>query len=324
MSLAQAFNLRDSDEIDRRVANFSDGALEQQTIDTDRDMATALQMSFDEPPNELRTSVPELPDLPDVPEIPARVETAKGEHNFVQTDNGSIATEDGAVDSGSSGAPLGPQQSTTRDSAAAIAVRMIFDNSDEEAFDNPVEETVAEAENEWGPGEGSADGGTNTAKELLNSTDFAIANNKRKLEERVIKSKSKKTRTEAMELLGRQPELLTSQAEVEAQPDQVEIDWANKERPHITHTMIRMHGDGEVLFCSVCSYWLKNKRLTASLRNPCEALKRSNWSKLRMLQCGVMPGPGARLPPSMARAKGTARSSAGVTGRRCTPINPNV
>ena len=75
MSLMRAFNLRDTDEIDRRVANFADGALQQQTIDTDRDMATALQMSFDEPPNELRTCVPDCP---------ARVETAKGESNFVQ------------------------------------------------------------------------------------------------------------------------------------------------------------------------------------------------------------------------------------------------
>ena len=284
LSFMMAHNLRDTEEIDRRVAAAGlphpRKAEQQHNIDCDRDMATALQLSLEEP----RKESPGF-------------ETAKGDNN----DNGNVCEQ---IDIG----------------RRAIAVRMIFDNSDEEAFEQQDEQHEAEVEEEWFPEEG----GNNVSKELLNATDFAIASNKRKLEDRKAKSNAKRIKSEAIELLGRQPELLQVQADVEVQPDQMEIDWADKEQPHLSHTMVRMNGGRDVLYCSVCSYWLKNKRLTASLRQPCEALKRSNWSKLRMLQCGVMPGPGARLPPSMARAKGTARSSTGVTGRRCTPINPNV
>ena len=157
---------------------------------------------------------------------------------------------------------------------------------------------------------------------LLNAPDFAIASIKRKLDEREARGRAKKVRNEAAALPFRQSELLRAQLDIDAQPDQFEPDQA--ERAHGTHTMVKMAGSDEVLFCNVCSYWQKHKRLTAALREPCEPIKRGNWSKLRLLECGVMPGPGARLPSSMARAKGTARKPSGTTGRRCTPINPNV
>ena len=110
--------------------------------------------------------------------------------------------------------------------------------------------------------------------------------------------------------------------EVPAQLDQVEFVQSEGKRAHLSHTMKRMHGSEQVVYCSVCSYWQKTKKVTAALLAPCEAIKRSNWSKLRLLQCGVMPGPGARIPPGMARAKGTAREATGSTGRRSSLASP--
>ena len=208
--------------------------------------------------------------------------------------------------------------------------RLAFDAEVDEAFEvtanDAEDETFAQ---EWWPDEPIA-GSQEAARPnegLMNAADFAIASNKRKLETSKEKKEAKRILTTATELLAHQLELRQVQPqldEVPVQPDEVEFVQSEGERAHLSHTMKKMHGSEQVVYCSVCSYWQKTKKVTAALLAPCEDIKRSNWSKLRLLQCGVMPGPGARLPAGMARAKGTAKKPTGTTGRRSTLASPIV
>ena len=66
--------------------------------------------------------------------------------------------------------------------------------------------------------------------------------------------------------------------------------------PHDSHYILALPTNETVIWCKACGYWSQSEKLRG-LGKPCEGLKAGNSSNLRLLKCGIKPGPNARLPP---------------------------
>ena len=112
---------------------------------------------------------------------------------------------------------------------------------------------------------------------------------------RVAQRSAKQT---AIRLLAAQPELARS-----SQAEQVEVHTvaeATDSAPHATHDIQNLATNSSIIFCRTCSGWsLRNK--LKSLAGRCEGLKDGNRSRLRLLEVGVAPFPGAKMPAHLSR-----------------------
>ena len=77
---------------------------------------------------------------------------------------------------------------------------------------------------------------------------------------------------------------------------------AHFELPHASHHIRELHNDHSTIFCNSCSGW-SSRLLLRNLLKPCQGLKDGNRSQLRLLQAGLMPGKGVRLPPRLKKRR---------------------
>ena len=134
---------------------------------------------------------------------------------------------------------------------------------------------------------------------LLRQADFKIRSAKLKKAQIEQRKGQRATRRAAVDLLARQAEKIEddSDEEVAAVPFQT---------PHASHHIAALHGSERVIWCRSCAAWSLSERLRG-LARPCRGLKEGSRHTLRLLQCGVRPGPNARIPPQhikMRRRKG--------------------
>ena len=127
---------------------------------------------------------------------------------------------------------------------------------------------------------------------LLKRAEHKIKMNQMKLAKRKRKAEFKQARIRAIELMSMQP---PPSALAREERDEI----GNFEIPHSSHRIVTMHGCSEIIFCKVCCCWSAKTKLRL-LALPCQNLKTGN-SSLRLLECGVMPGPQARIPSHLKK-----------------------
>ena len=142
-----------------------------------------------------------------------------------------------------------------------------------------------------------------TDRPLLKRAEFRIKKFQAQIKIKKRQAEMKAARKIAIELMSRQA---PGGAFDEHENEVSEI----LEHPHPSHRIQSMHGGGDIIFCKNCSYWSARTKLRL-LSEPCRGLKDGNKSKLRLLECGVQPGPDARVPPHLKikhQRKGRRRS----------------
>ena len=130
-----------------------------------------------------------------------------------------------------------------------------------------------------------------TKAALINLTKLKIILVKNKLTKRDYMSSLRALKLTAIQLVVAQPEIIGESELMDSQPWHI----------HASHEMKKI-GDTDILYCNLCGRWLadgKERKFVA----PCQGLRKSNTSQLRLLQCGVRPGPGARIPASMRKGR---------------------
>ena len=127
---------------------------------------------------------------------------------------------------------------------------------------------------------------------LLNRTKFRILQHKLKQHELEQRRAARSIRAESVRLLGLQfhgngAEDTDKEYELPA-PTHV---------PHPSHWISTLAGNQRAIWCKACGSWSISTNLKG-LSNICKGLHRGRNSTLRLLQCGILPVAGARLPPN--------------------------
>ena len=123
---------------------------------------------------------------------------------------------------------------------------------------------------------------------LLKLSEHRIRQYKRKLAMKKQKAEYKAARHRAIELLSWQAPTGTFAAD----------EWIEAgliEHPDPSHRIVALHGQSDTIFCKRCGWWSARAKLRL-LATPCQGLKDGDRSSLRLLECGVMPSPGAKVP----------------------------
>jgi len=111
----------------------------------------------------------------------------------------------------------------------------------------------------------------------------------------------------ALKLLAAQPELAR---DFRSESDSADCigGLSMLRNPHPSHDIQTLPSHKEVIYCRRCSSWSMNIKLKA-LARPCEGLKTGNKGQLRLLQLGIVPLPGVRVPGHLRRiyARGRRR-----------------
>ena len=131
------------------------------------------------------------------------------------------------------------------------------------------------------------------ARALLKISEYRIQMHKLKLAKMKQRAEFKKARTRAIELLA-----MSAPSGAFAADEQTE--FGEIELPHYSHHNSKLQGGSDTIFCRSCGLWSCRAKLRG-LAKRCQGLQRGSKSTLRLLQCGVMPGPHARLPPHMKK-----------------------
>ena len=71
-------------------------------------------------------------------------------------------------------------------------------------------------------------------------------------------------------------------------------------KPHLSHEIATLPNHDGIIWCRRCSSWSRNVKLKA-LGRVCEGLKDGNRAQLRLLQVGIAPYAGVRMPRHLAR-----------------------
>ena len=215
-----------------------------------------------------------------------------------------VTTQPNELPSSSSSAPVYSDEMST-----AKRARFCFDDSDDEPFDQRINNDEAPADvTEEVPEAFSLRPkrrlSKNTAPQntefsntpLANRKDYKIKMVERKLDKNKFKAMQATAKRTAISILAMQPPTMIHSDVNESLPD-----IQQHERPHTSHEIQTLQNDNDIIYCKVCSAWsarLKLKRL----RQPCEGLKNGNRSMLKLLNAGVAPLPGAKMPTSHSRA----------------------
>ena len=137
------------------------------------------------------------------------------------------------------------------------------------------------------------------ARPLLKHSEYKVKKAKLKVAQLEQRRKFRDARKQALELISAQPELGDGDAKREG-------CTAHFELPHPSHRIVSLHGSISTIFCKACSGWSSRTKLKL-LGSPCTGLKAGNHSQLRLLECGVLPLAGAKLPHRDRKPKGKRR-----------------
>ena len=120
-----------------------------------------------------------------------------------------------------------------------------------------------------------------------------------------VREDNLKQRAEFREMRKQAVQLLSMQPPGGAfdESEQGEIDYF--QHPHPSHNIVALNGQSSVIYCRHCGSWSARDRLR-HLGLPCLKLKDGNRHKLRLLQCGIMPKPEARIPSHLKLRYGRA------------------
>ena len=134
------------------------------------------------------------------------------------------------------------------------------------------------------------------SRKLLRLQEYRIRRFNLKQAKAKIDIQVKKVRMEAIELMARQPPAGAFE----------EDEWTAEKptiHPHASHRITALHGNSDTIFCKWCGYWSARANLKL-LAKPCQGLKEGSRSTLRLLECGVRPGPEALIPSHLKKRHG--------------------
>ena len=129
---------------------------------------------------------------------------------------------------------------------------------------------------------------------LLRKAEYKVKKGQLKEAQRKEWAKYKAARNLAVAALSNQTEFGASWKDDDGIAENFE-EVPKHQVPHPSHHISYM-ANSEVIFCRACACWSLRSRLRG-LEERCTGLKEGSASTLRLLQCGVQPAPGARLPP---------------------------
>ena len=98
----------------------------------------------------------------------------------------------------------------------------------------------------------------------------------------------KVVRAQALQLLAAQLDLGDKEGSTAGRTDAYDL-------PHPSHQIWSLHVDYSTIFCNQCGSW-SARTLLKGLALLCQRIKDGTKSQLRLLQCGIRPASGARLP----------------------------
>ena len=128
----------------------------------------------------------------------------------------------------------------------------------------------------------------------------------KRLEYQVRKSKLKKAQLEQRnaqkEIRRKAVELLSKQVEANTGDSDDDVAAVPLQSPHPSHHITTLASSKEVIWCKACACWSLRSKLRG-LAARCEGMKLGKRSSLRLLQCGVMPAPKARIPPALLKKR---------------------
>ena len=139
-------------------------------------------------------------------------------------------------------------------------------------------------------------------RELLKLGEFRIRQHKLKKAKAKRDTERRAVRQRAIELLARQPPGAAMDI------DEWSFDGPIT-NPHSSHRILALHGNSDTIFCKNCSCWASKAKLRL-LATPCQGIRVGSKSTLRLLECGVLPIAGAKLPTHLKKRHGRI-------GRRC-------
>ena len=137
----------------------------------------------------------------------------------------------------------------------------------------------------------------NTA--LATKTDYKVKMSQLKAKKSAFRFAQRTGKQIAIRSLAAQPELARG-----LQEEQVGVPplaGAKCSTPHPSHNIQTLATNSNIIYCKTCSGWALRIKLK-SLARQCEELKDGNKSRLRLLEAGVAPYPGAKMPAHLSRA----------------------
>ena len=153
----------------------------------------------------------------------------------------------------------------------------------------------------WGKTSPLLTGYPNTS--LVSRTIYKIVMAKRKLDVAANKRDKSIAMAAALKLLA-------------AQPSQGEDGSSSRQReparkfgiPHPSHHINSLSRQFDIIYCRNCSAWSKNDKLKA-LGDPCQGLLKGNRAQMRLLEEGIIPLAGVRMPAHLRKnyARGRRR-----------------
>ena len=134
-----------------------------------------------------------------------------------------------------------------------------------------------------------------TARLLQKLQDHRVHMHKFKSAQQKQRAEIKIARRNAIELLAMQPP-------PGAFGGEVELDTGQIQNPHSSHRILGFEGNSSTIYCRNCGAWAARAKLRL-LAGRCTPLKEGNRHNLRLLQCGIMPAPLARIPAHMRNVR---------------------
>ena len=132
-----------------------------------------------------------------------------------------------------------------------------------------------------------------TARPLQNLQEHRVHMHKFKKAQQRHRAELKAARQQAIELLAMQPPSGAFGGEVET-------DTGPMQNPHPSHRILALEGSSSTIYCRNCGSWSARSKLR-HLAARCAPLKDGSRHNLRLLQCGVMPAPLAKIPSHLKK-----------------------
>ena len=132
-----------------------------------------------------------------------------------------------------------------------------------------------------------------TTRPLLNLHDHKVQRHQLKQAQQSQRAEIKAARQEAIKLLAMQPP-------PGAFGENEDHDIGPISNPHPSHRILALEGSSSTIYCRNCGAWAARAKLRL-LAGVCTPLKNGNRHNLRLLQCGVMPAPLAKIPSHLKK-----------------------
>ena len=130
---------------------------------------------------------------------------------------------------------------------------------------------------------------------LVNRATYKIQMEKKKATLREVRMDKRTASNAAIALLSRH-QLSTSEVSIPRN----DLPKQQCQKPHPSHDIAFLHKHPGIIWCRRCAAWSKNVKLKA-LGLECQGLKEGNRTQLRLLQCGIAPYSGVRMPRHLSR-----------------------